>query len=65
MKHNNICMMGILEGEESKQRIENMSEEIMTENFLNLVNKKDTQVQETQSLKQVGPKEAYTETHHN
>ena len=42
-----------------------MSEEIMTENFLNLVNKKDTQVQETQSLKQVGPKEAYTETHHN
>ena len=37
--------MGIAEGEESEQGIENLFEEIMTENFPNLVKKKDTQVQ--------------------
>ena len=42
--------MGIPEGEESKQGIENLFEEIMTENFLNLVKEKDTQVQEAQSV---------------
>ena len=40
--------MGIPEGEESKQGIENLFEEIMTENFLNLVKEKDTQVQGAQ-----------------
>ena len=37
----------------------------MTEDFPTLVKEKDTQVQEVQSPKIVGPKEAYTETHHN
>ena len=46
MKHNNICIMGIIDGKES----ENLSEEIMTENFPNLVKEKDTQVQETKSV---------------
>ena len=32
MKHNNICIMGILE--ESKQGIKNLDEEIMTENLI-------------------------------
>ena len=42
MKHNNICIVGIPEGEESKQGTENLYEEIMTKNFLNLVKEKDT-----------------------
>ena len=37
--------MGIPEGEESGQGMENLVEEIMTENFPNLVKEKDTQVQ--------------------
>ena len=42
--------MKIPEGEETKQGIENLFEEIMTENFPNLVKEKDTQVQETKSV---------------
>ena len=45
MKHNNICIMGIPEGEESEQGIKNLLEEIMTKNFPNLVKQKDRQVQ--------------------
>ena len=55
--------MGLPEGEESKQGIKNLSEEIMTENFPNLVKENDRQVQE--NPKQVGPKETYTETYNN
>ena len=40
MKHKNICMLGVPEGEEREQGIENLFEEIMTENFPNLVRKK-------------------------
>ena len=36
MKHNNIQMIGIPEGEETEQRIETLFEKIMTKNFLNL-----------------------------
>ena len=46
MKHNNICVMGTPEGEENEQGIKKLFQEIMTENFLNLVKEKDTQVQE-------------------
>ena len=42
--------MGIPEGEESKQGIESLFEEIMTKNFPNLVKEKDMQVQETQRV---------------
>ena len=56
MKHKNICIMGIPEGQESEQGIKNLFEEIITQNFLNLVKEKDTQVQEAESPKQVGPK---------
>ena len=48
MKHNNICIIGIPEGEEKEQRIENLFEKVMTKNFLNLVREKVTQVQEAQ-----------------
>ena len=35
-KCTNICMMGVLEGKEKQQEIEDLFEKIMTENFLNL-----------------------------
>ena len=44
MKYNNICIVGIPEGEESEQGIENLIEEIMTKNFPNLVKEEDTQI---------------------
>ena len=46
MKHNNIHVTGIPEGEESKQGINNFFEEIMTGNLPNLVKEKVTKVQE-------------------
>ena len=50
MKRNNIHIMEILEGEESEQGIENLFEEIMTENFSNLLKEKGAQVQEAQRV---------------
>ena len=37
----------------------------MKENLPNLMKERDMQVQEAQSLKQVGPKKDLTKTHHN
>ena len=65
MKHNNICITGIPEGEEEEQGIENLFEKVMMENFPNLMREKVTQIQETQSPKQEKPKEAHCKTHHN
>ena len=45
MKHNNIHIIGIPEGEE-EQGTENLFEEVMMENFLNLMREKVTQIQE-------------------
>ena len=54
------------EGEEEEQEIELLLEKIMKENFPNLVKKIDfKEVQEAQSPKEVGPKEAHTKAHHN
>ena len=54
------------EGEEEEQKLENLFEQIMKENFPNLAKEIDFQeVQEAQSPKEVGPKEAYTKAHHN
>ena len=50
MKHNNICKIGIPEGEEEEQRIENLFEKVMMENFPNLKREKATQIQETQRV---------------
>ena len=50
MKHNDIRIMGIPEGEESEQEIKNLFEELMTENFPNLVKEKVTQIQEAQTV---------------
>ena len=50
MKHNNICKIGIPEGEKEKQGTENLFEKVMMENFPNLMREKVTQSQESQSV---------------
>ena len=57
--------MGLPEGEESKQGVENLFENIMTKNFPNLVKEKATSPGSSESPKEIGPREVYTETHHN
>ena len=57
-KHSNILIIGVPEGEEEEQQIENLFEQIMKENFPNLAKEIDFQeVQEAQSPKEVGSKE--------
>ena len=50
MKRNNIHIIGIPEGEEEEQGIENLFEKVMMENFPNLMREKDTQIQESQRV---------------
>ena len=50
MKRNNIRIIGIAEGEEEEQGIENLFEKVMTENFPNLRRETVTQIQETQRV---------------
>ena len=50
MKHNNIRIIGIREGEEEEQGIENLFEKVMMENFPNLMREKVKQIQETQGV---------------
>ena len=50
MIRNNICIIGIPEGEEKEQGIENLLEKVMMENFLNLMRGKVIQIQETQRI---------------
>ena len=47
MKHSNIRIIGVPEGEEEKQKIENIFEQIMKENFPNLAKE---MVQEAQRV---------------
>ena len=50
-KHSNIQIIGVPEGEEEEQEIENLFENIMKENFPNLAKEVDLQeVQETQRV---------------
>ena len=67
MKCNNIRIIGIPEGEEEEQGIENLFEKVMMENFPNLKREKVTQIQETERVpsKRHTPKEAHFKTHHN
>ena len=51
------------EGEKEEPEIENLFEQIMKENFPNLVKEIDSQ--EVQSPKEVGPKEEHTKAHHH
>ena len=50
MKHNNIHILGIPEGEEEEQGVENLFGKVMMENFPNLRREKVTQIQETQRV---------------
>ena len=50
MKHNNILITGIPEGEQEEQGIENLFEKVMMENFPHLMREKVTQIQETQRV---------------
>ena len=66
LKCPNILLIGVPEGEEEEQEIENWFEQIMKENFPNLAKEIDFQeVQEAQSPKEAGPKESHTKAHHN
>ena len=65
-KYSNIWIIGVPEGEEEEQKIENLFEQIMKENFPHLPKEIDFQVvQEAQSPKEAGPKEEHTKVHHN
>ena len=58
--HSNIWIIGVPDKEEQEQEIENLFEQIMKENFPNLVKEIDFQeVQEAQSPKEVGSKEEH------
>ena len=46
-RRNNIHILGIPEGEEEEQGIENLFEKVMMENFRNLVREKVIEIQET------------------
>ena len=50
MKFNNICIIGIPEGGQEEQGIENLFEKVMMETFPNLMREKVTQTQETQRV---------------
>ena len=50
MKRNNMRIIGIPEGKEEEQGIENLFEKVMMENFPNLMREKVTQTQETQRV---------------
>ena len=58
LKHSNIQIIGVPEGEEKEQEIENLFENIMKENFLSLAKEIDFQeVQEAQRVpKKVDPR---------
>ena len=65
-KCSNIQIIGVPEEEEEEHEIENLFKKTIKENFPNLVKEIDCQeVQETQSPKQAGPKEAHSEAHHD
>ena len=65
-KRNNIHKIGVPEGEEEEQGIENLFEKVMMENFPILMREKyHPNPGNTGSPKQEEPKEAYCKTHHN
>ena len=66
----NIRIIGVPEGEEEEQEIENLFEQIMKENFPNLSKEIDFQevhfwkLRESQRSSFLGPEEAHTKAHH-
>ena len=65
-KCSNIRIIGVPEGEGEEEKIENLFEQIMKENFPSLAKEIGFQeVQKAQSPKEAGPKEAHSKAHHN
>ena len=54
MKCNNICIIGIPEGEEEEQGRENLFEKVMMEHFSNLMREKVTETQEIREFQARG-----------
>ena len=50
MKWNSICIIGIPEGQEEEQGIENLFEKVMMENFPNFMREKVTLLQGAQRV---------------
>ena len=50
IKHTNICIIGVPEGEEREKGPEKILEEIIAENFLNMGKETVNQVQEAQTV---------------
>ena len=65
IKHTNIHIIRVPEGQGGEKRPEKIFEEIIAENFLNLGKEIVNQVQEVQSPRLDKPKEEHTETHSN
>ena len=66
MKRDNICIIGVPEGEEEEQGIENLFEKVMMENFPILMREKyHPNPGNTERPKQEERKEAHCKTHHN
>ena len=59
-KHSRIGIIGVPEGEEEEQEIENIMEI-----FPNLAKEINRLPGSSESPKEVGPKEAHTQAHHN
>ena len=67
MKRNNIWIIGIPEGEEKEQGIENLFEKVITETFPNLVRGEILQILEAEreGASPDEPKEAHSKTYYN
>ena len=65
MKRNNIRIIGIPEGEEEVQWIENLFEKVMMEKYPDLMREMVTQIQESQKVTIKGNPKAHFKTHHN
>ena len=65
MKCNNIRIIGIPEREEEEQRIENLFEKVMMENFPNLRREKSHKSRKHRESKAEGTQRDHCKTHHN
>ena len=65
LKCSHIPIIEMPEGEQKEQKTGNLFEKLMKENFPNLVKEIDMKVQEAQSPKEGGCKEAHSKTHYN
>ena len=63
IKHANIFIIGVSEGEKKEKRMENLFEEIVAENFPNLVKKIDVEVQKVQNYRQHELQKIHINTH--